>query len=231
VAISDAVKDSLVGGVGPKADRVVRIYNGVEPFSGPALPSLRHELGLDPGVVLVGAVGQIARWKGQRVLLDAIERLPSVHLAIVGEVLFPENEASYSAALDRRIEQAGLAARVHRVGPRSDIPAVMASLDLLAHVPVEPEPFGRVLVEAMLCGVPVVASRIGAIPEVITLECGLLVPPGDPVALAGAIERLVAYPARGREMGKRGRERAMANFSLDATRRQVETLYRGVLGG
>ncbi|MBI4861484.1 MAG: glycosyltransferase, partial [Candidatus Riflebacteria bacterium] len=226
IAISDAVHHALVDLCGLDPARVVRVYNGIARPAGARSGALREELGLSPATPIVAAVAQIARWKGQLVLLEAAARLPALHVVLVGEVLFPENETEYSDRLDLRGGRPDLAGRVHRVGRRADVFEILDSVDLLVHPVLEAEPFGRVLVEAMLARRPVVASRTGAVAEIVSDRCGVLVEPGRPDLLAGAIESLLADPDLRRKMGEAGRERAARMFSLDATRLGVEAIYQ-----
>ncbi len=119
----------------------------------------------------------------------------------------------------------GLESRVAFIGARTDVWPVYGALDVLA-VPSRWEGFGIVLLEAMACGIPVVATRVGGIPEVVVDgETGKLVPPGDPAALAKEILALVADPARAAELGRKGQERVRTHFNIDDTVRRLEKIY------
>jgi glycosyltransferase involved in cell wall biosynthesis len=107
------------------------------------------------------------------------------------------------------------------VGYRDDAPSILPAFDVLA-VPSRFEGFGLVAVEAMLAGVPVVASRVGALPEVIG-ECGVLVTPGRPEELAEALVRVAQEPERYAEIAERARRRAIERFSV---RRMIEGTLR-----
>jgi glycosyltransferase involved in cell wall biosynthesis len=229
VAISDAVRDGLVRTCGVPEERVTRVYNGLPRPDRAGRPVLRSELGLPPGALVVGTVGQIARWKGAHVLLAAARRLPDVVVVIAGGVVFGGNEAAFSGELDAEIRSPGLAGRVFRLGHRDDVADVLASLDVFVHPVLEPEPFGRVLVEAMLQRRPIVASATGAVPEIVSADCGVLVPPGDPAALADAIAALAATPERRLRMGEAGAGRAASHFSLAAACEGVQAVYDAVL--
>lgn len=230
IAISDAVVRSLARAGPFRGDRVVRVYNGLALPKEPGRPVLRHELPLPPDAFLVGTVGQISRWKGLHVLLEAARRMPRLHVAITGECLFTGNEAVYREELARIAAAPDLAGRVFFVGPREDIPDVMASLDLLVHPVIEPEPFGRVLVEAMAAGRPVVASDLGAVREVVGHEAGLLVPAGDHEALVRALGTLAGDPDARERMGQAGRARATAEFGIETCKSKIEAVYEDVLG-
>ena len=148
-------------------------------------------------VPVIGYVGRLEPHKGVHVLLDAIARLDRATLRIAGAG--PEE-----AALRARVAELGIGDRVELVGSvgQDQLPDFYRGLDVLA-VPSLPTPgwleqFGRVVVEAMACGVPVVASDTGALPDVVG-DAGLLVPPGDPEALATALD----VGARGRRHARR----------------------------
>ena len=112
------------------------------------------------------------------------------------------------------------------LGPRKDVPALMHAIDVFA-MPSIWEGFGLVLLEAMSAARPIVASRVATIPEVVIQgETGLLVPPGDPLALADALSQLADQPARARQLGQAGRERLRVHFSLEKMVGDTELLYR-----
>ena len=176
------------------------MYNGIDPSPFEAVTAaevddLRRELGLE-GVQVVGAFGRITPWKGQNVLLEALPYLPDVHALVVGEA--KSEERTYAEALRQQSKDLGLEDRVHFVGFRRDIPQLMRLSDVVVHTSVAPEPFGRVVVEGMLASRPVVATRGGGVLEIIDDgDNGVLVPPGDPNALAEVLTRLVDGSGQG----------------------------------
>jgi glycosyltransferase involved in cell wall biosynthesis len=122
-----------------------------------------------------------------------------------------------------------LTSSVRFLGNRLDVPMVLASIDVLVH-PSEQEGFSNAILEGMAAGRPVIATDVGGNAEaVVQEETGLLVPSGDPVALAAAIERLFASPETGRAFGKAGRRRVEREFGMDRMTRAYERLYLGVL--
>jgi glycosyltransferase involved in cell wall biosynthesis len=224
IANSRASAAALVGS-GGRSERVCVVYNGIDPdpFE-PAEPTeihdLRKELGLTKGKT-VGAFSRLAPWKGQHVLLEALVHLPGVHALLAGEALFGED--AYAKALRERAEVLGVAGRVHFLGFRKDIPRLMQVSDVVAHTSVAPEPFGRVIVEGMLARRPVVATRAGGALEIIEDGVnGILVPPGKAKALAGALDSLLADPARGSILAEEGRAAALRRFSLQAMLEGIE---------
>ena len=146
---------------------VTVVHNGIDPAPFDALSpdtraATRAELGIASDVFLVGCFSRLHPWKGQTVLLDAIARMPNVHALIVGGALF-SGEAPYEAELRSRAELPSFAGRVHMLGARDDVPRLLSACDVVVHASVLAEPFGRVLVEAMLAGRPVVATRAGGV--------------------------------------------------------------------
>ena len=116
--------------------------------------------------------------------------------------------------------------QVHVLGPRKDVPALMHAIDLFV-MPSIWEGFGLVLLEAMAAGRPIVASRVATIPEVVADgETGLLVPAGDPLALASALAELAEQPSMAAQMGDAGRERLRRQFSVEKMVGDTELLYR-----
>jgi len=136
-------------------------------------------------------------------------------------------QGSLEAELRRAAEPLG--GRFMFTGPRNDVPALMAAMDVLA-VPSLNEGMGRVLLEAGASGTPVVASRAGGIPDIVDDgETGLLVPPRDAHALAEAIIELIATPERRHWMGATARAKIAPQYSLENMVRQIETVYEEIL--
>jgi glycosyltransferase involved in cell wall biosynthesis len=218
------------------------LHDGVDPARFAPAPGattrLRPALDVGPAYPLLGVVGQLTPWKGQddaiRALARLLPRYPDAHLLIVGEAKFTDPSARYDTGRYRRDLEAlaadlGVAGRVLFTGERTDIPAIMAALDLLL-VPSWSEPFGIVMIEAMAAGTPVVATRGGGPADVITSGCdGVLVPPRDPDALAAAVATLLADPAALRVMGTRARTRVASGFTVARQARRVERLYDWLL--
>jgi glycosyltransferase involved in cell wall biosynthesis len=216
---------------GAKAAAKVRVvYNGIrlEPVGPDEVIAARRQLGATNGEPIVGIVGQIAHWKGQDVFVEAAALLAGRHhdvrFAVVGTCLFPNNEREYEAGLHRRARELGLDTRLVWTGNVEPIEPVMAALDVFVHASRLPEPFGRVIVEAMASGTPVVASNQGAGPELVTPETGRLVDPGDPERLAAAVDDLVADPDGRAALRERARQRA-AEFDIARTAAGVLAVY------
>jgi glycosyltransferase involved in cell wall biosynthesis len=220
VANSRATADAFVA-AGGRASLVTVVHNGIDPAPFDALApdtrgAVRAELGIPTEAFVVGSFSRLHPWKGQTVLLDAIAGMPEVHALVVGGALF-SGEAPYEAELRARARSSSLARRVHMLGARDDVPRLLAACDVVVHASVLAEPFGRVVVEAMLAGRPVVATRAGGVPEVVTDgETGVLVPPGDARALGDALDALRHDAMRAAALARRGSAHARQRFSRDA---------------
>jgi glycosyltransferase involved in cell wall biosynthesis len=186
-------------------------------------PAVRGELGQPAEAPLIGAASRLVPVKGIRYLLFAMRevlvRFPGAWLVIAGD-------GEERPILEVQAAALGVAPRVRFLGFRADVEAVIAALNVFA-LPSLNEGMGRVLVTAMALGVPVVASQVGGVAEVVEDgRQGLLVPPEDPAALAKAILAILEDPPAAAAMGEAGRLRAQ-EFSLDIMLQRLAALYRG----
>ena len=177
----------------------------------------------------IGYVGRMLPGKGLNILADALPQLPPSgwRLLVVGDG--PERPA-----LEQKLREMNLMDRVQFRGAvhYDDIPSVFKELDMLV-MPTQTtsrirEQFGRVLVEAMASGVPVIGSTSGAIPEIID-QSGIVVPEGDPKELACAIQQLLSNPVRRRQLAQAGRERVEEHYSWNHVADQTYEFYQRVL--
>jgi glycosyltransferase involved in cell wall biosynthesis len=119
---------------------------------------------------------------------------------------------------------------VRFLGSRNDIPDLMASLDLFV-LPTRAEPFGIVILEAMAAGLPVIASKVGGIPEILSSpEVGTLVDPLTPEAFASAVHEVLCRPDRGRSMGQKARASLIGRFDTVTGRERLQKIYLEALG-
>ncbi|MFI5048176.1 MAG: glycosyltransferase family 4 protein, partial [Acidimicrobiia bacterium] len=185
----------------------------------------------EPRPLMVGMIGRLMPWKGQDVFLDAFARAfpdGDARARVIGDALFGEDD--YAVQLRARAAALGIGARVEFLGFRHDVASELASLDVLVHSSVIPEPFGMVVVEGMAMGLPVIAADTGGPAEVITPETdGILVPPADAAALAVALRRLADDAALRRRLGDAARERAVA-FGSAAVASRMAAVYHELLG-
>ncbi len=235
IANSDAVA-SACRTAGIPARRVVTIYNPIDvgafsEVSPDGIDTLRRDIGCPAGVQLIGIVGQVQEIKGLREFIQAAlkiaENEPDVHFVIVGDANGDVNR-QFMQEMKGVIQHSSYSDRIHFTGFRTDVPAVMKAIDILA-VPSWTEAFGRVVVEGMATGRAVVGTRVGGISEIITDGVdGLLVPPHDVGALHVAIQRLLHDAEMRGNLGRRGQQTA-SRFSISKHVMQVQALYDSIL--
>jgi glycosyltransferase involved in cell wall biosynthesis len=209
------------------------VYNGFDagPFdavSNADRDRLRAELGIG-GAPTVGIFSRLSAWKGQHVLVEALATLPDVHALLVGDALFGDDD-EYAADLQRQARTLGVADRVHWLGFRSDVPALMKAVDVVVHTSTCAEPFGRVIVEGMLAERPVVATRAGGAREIIQDGVnGLLTPPNDAATLAAALKGLLGDRDRAQALAREGAVHARETFSLSSAADRIANFSRQVV--
>lgn len=209
------------------------VYNGIDPapfhqVSDAEIAQLRQSLALTDAPV-VGVFSRISTWKGQDVLLNALTQVPDAQALIVGGPLFGD-DAIYESELRRLTRVLNLEDRVHFLGFRDDIPQLMKLTDVVLHTSTAPEPFGRVIVEGMLAGKPVIASAAGGALEIIEDGInGLLVPPNAPDCLAEALTTLLSTPALANRLTLAGQETAQTRFSRSAMLRAIDKSIQSVV--
>jgi glycosyltransferase involved in cell wall biosynthesis len=222
VAVSESTRRALEA-QGYPGERLVVVHNGVDLPDG-AGGGLRGELGIDPDAFVVGHIGRLSPYKGQRELLEALATLPAdVHAVLIG--IDHESGGSYRQLLETEAARLGLGSRVHFVGYREQAGDLIADFDLLA-LPSWIEGLPLVVLEAMARAKPVVASRVGGLPELVAEgSTGLLVPPRDVAALAAALAGLTGDRERARRLGEAGRARVVAEFSAQAMADRFLEIY------
>ena len=209
------------------------VYNGVdlsgyhESVNRGQSDRKRSELAVSLDQMLIVGVGSLIARKSYGTAIQAIAKCRSgtadgLVLAICGEG--PDRAQLEALAADME-----LAEDVRLLGWRDDVPDILRAADLFLH-PARDEGFGLVVVEAAAAGLPIVASEVGGIPEIITHEHdGLLVPPGEPNALAAAIQRLLNEPEQARRLGDNARRTAFERFSAEAMAERYIELYERLL--
>jgi glycosyltransferase involved in cell wall biosynthesis len=231
IANSYASQTALVA-AGGRVEITEVVYNGfaIDQFQSQLSQTMqtRQALGLT-GQFVIGHFSRLSPWKGQHVLIEALAHCPEpVCAVLVGEALFGED--AYVASLHQQVERLGLRDRVQFLGFRSDVTPLMAACDLIAHTSTAPEPFGRVIVEGMLCSKPVIAAAAGGAIELIDHgKTGWLVPPGDPLKLAEMIRHCYHNPEIALQIAGQGQAIASQRFHLDQTNQQINALLQQVL--
>ncbi len=219
-------------GVGGR--RNVVIYDAVDEagFRAEREPhAVRAELGLGATAPCLGIVGNIQEWKGQAVVVEAMARVhaavPEARCLLIGGA--HRAGAEYESALRQRIAELNLDDVVCFTGFRADVADVMNALDVVVHASVRPEPFGRVILEGMLLGKPVVAAAAGGVPELIADgQTGFLSAPGDAAALAERLVPLLRDAELRQAVGTRAQQWARERFSLRAHVAGMTGLYYDV---
>ncbi|MFH1919531.1 MAG: glycosyltransferase family 4 protein [Planctomycetota bacterium] len=214
-----------------RPSRIETIYNFVDPrwsgeVSREARTRIRAEFGADESCCLMAVVGTLIRRKGLIHLVRALPKMlqaaPNARLVAIGG----STSSRYAARVRTTAERLGVADRVVWAGIRHDMEHVWSAIDLLIHPALE-EPLGRVLLEAMAAGVPVVASDSTGIREcVVHGTTGLLVPPANSDALAEAAIPLLCDPSRRRQLGAAGRRRVEEHFSPAVLTLRTEAVFR-----
>ena len=221
-----ALKDHIVG-----EDKITKIYSGIQldkfhPVKSEEKDQIRSKWSLQKEEAVVGIVSKLWEGKGHTVLIEAFkllkEKIKDAKLVIVGEgYLYDE--------LFRRVGNNGLRDSVLFTGFQMDVSEIIATFDV-AVLPSFFEGMGRVILEAMAMEKPIVASRVGGIPDLIDEGInGLLVRPGDARELADALERVLSDNGLAKKLGKEGRKKIKDQFSADVMVRSIEKLYRELL--
>jgi glycosyltransferase involved in cell wall biosynthesis len=215
VVVSGAAREALA----PFEARAAVVPNGVEPRADIPPPA-------DPPVIAY--VGRLSSRKGPEVLLDAAALLilkhPRARFVLAGDEFGGGDELRRE--LEQKARRLGLGGRVEFRPFREEIADVFTEASVVASPSVLPESFGLGLLEAMSFGRPVVASRLGGPAELVRDgETGFLVPPSEPIALAAALDRLLADPALARRLGEAGRRRSVESFSLAGQAAAFHRLY------
>jgi glycosyltransferase involved in cell wall biosynthesis len=236
VAISGFIRSYILDNYRKVDPNVIRlIHRGVnteifdpEKVSAARVIQLADKWRLPDGVPVVMLPGRLTRWKGHRVLLKALTRLKDrqIRCLIVGG-----GREGYRAELEGLVQKLGLQSVVHLVGDCRDMAAAYKIADVVVSASTEPEAFGRVVAEAQAIGKPVIAPGHGAAPEIILPDVtGWLVPPGDPAALAGALEKALALDTAAREaLANTAIARIRANFTTARMCAATIDVYRELL--
>jgi len=235
VAISQAVATHLLRDQPNLAPRLSVIYDAVDTETyhpdndGRAL---RKSWEIAPAEVLVGVVGRISAWKGQELFLhalaQALTQAPDLRGVIVGGPV--PGESWRLEALKTLAQDLGIASRLIWADFRTDMPQVLAALDIVVAPSIRPEQIGMVVIEAMASAKPVIATRHGGPLETVQEGVsGYLVSPYDPTEMGVALVRLATQPALRRQMGAAGRQRVLRHFSYTPHLTAFQELYQEML--
>lgn len=223
VANSEATRDAFVA-AGGRVALVTVVYNGfaVRTENLPEQQTARNRFGWKSGEKVAVIAGRIAEWKGQHVLLEALRSAKDWKACVVGDALFTGGDQLYKRRLEEMAKELTLEGRVTFTGFVEDPGAYYAAADAVVHCSTAPEPFGRVIVEGMLAGRPVIATNHGGATEILRDGAtGFLVEPGNPIALARVLERIAEEPDTAARVALAGREDARKRFDLAEITKQV----------
>jgi sugar transferase (PEP-CTERM/EpsH1 system associated) len=228
VTVSHSVRSEIIEYTGLSEVKFVTIVNGID--AGKFKPSikndLKHDLGLERFDLIIGTVGRLSPEKDHATLIEAFRLIPNQSgntcLVIVGD-------GKQRSQLESMIEDLGLNTTVFLLGNRTDIPDVLANFDIFVNSS-KSEGIPLTILEAMACGLPVVATRVGGNPEIIADEVtGLMVPSQDAQAMKNAIVSILQDPEKMKQMGMEGRRRAEQYFSLEAMTEQYLSEYAKIV--
>ncbi len=229
IAISAAVK-SILESHGIQKEKICLIPDGVDtaayaPAKGTS-GTLRRELGIPEHAVIAGVIAQLIERKGHHVLIEALSKIGAPPDEL--RVLF-FGRGTLEKSLRRMVRDRGLDRSIIFCGFRSNLNQLIPQLDLLIH-PALSEGLGVALLEASACAVPIIASRVGGIPEIVEDgETGLLAAPGNAAELAGKLRQLINSPIERGRLGIAGRRRVLEHFSTDQMIAKHERLYRSLI--
>ena len=238
VCISNQIHDQLVR-VNPVLRRnAVAVHDALDTAAflttrhrSPA--DVRREWDVPDDCFLVGIVGNVKEWKGQRVLVDAFvplhRTIPNARCLIIGAASTLAGDRSYHEELMHQVERSELSDRVILTGYREDVSDIVNALDVLVHASISPEPMGRVILEGMALGKPVVATDHGGPREIIESgKSGFLIPPNDPQRLYETLLDLARSPELRQRMGNAAIERVADAFAIQVHMDRIHGIYRSL---
>jgi len=230
IAVSDYLRQELIAS-GLTPHRVATVYNAIDldVFASNACTDrreVRTELGIEPNVPVVLTVGRLNPEKGHCYLLESVRlacaHVPDLRVLVVGE-------GPLRKQLEASTRSQHLDACVSFLGWRDDVASLMAASDLFVLASTR-ESFGLVILEALALGVPVIATRVGGVPEIIrTGESGILVEPRDSVALAEAMIWVLTNPAQAGQLARQGRAMVQQRFPVEVMVKATNRIYHEVL--
>lgn len=230
ITVSHAQKASITGFERIAARHAV-LYNCVDIDRFSKGVARRAALGLSPDDLVVTTVAQVCQRKGIDIVLDVARRLlpsmPRLVFVVAGSA--GKGEADFNSRIREEAAAPEIGDRIRLLGSRDDIPDILSSSDAF-FLPTRAEPFGIAIIEAMAAGLPVVASRVGGIPEILDdVAYGRLVEPDDQVGFAAALAEILSTPDNGRSMGVAGRASLANRFDKATLAGQLEAHYAALL--
>jgi glycosyltransferase involved in cell wall biosynthesis len=194
---------------------------------------IKRELDIPEDSIVIGIIGNIREWKGQEYFVKAFMSLGEKYRNMYGLVIggHAAEDEEYLRSLKKIAESSDVGKRLRFLGFRDDVPELLRIFDLFIHASITPEPFGMVLLEAMLNKVPVIATNFGGPVEILENgRCGILVPPRDVDAIVAGVEKYLNEPSFREEMVNRAYKKVETDFDLRNTVKQVDALFQEVVG-
>jgi glycosyltransferase involved in cell wall biosynthesis len=229
VTTGEALRHQLIEESGAAPAQVTSVPTGIDTvrFSPGDKRAARRALGLDPDGRIIGIVATLRSWKGHMYLLEAFTKLARADatLLIIGE-------GPMRGPIEAKLAELQLTRRVRLVGQQDKPEDWLRALDVFCLPSYANEGVPQAIIQAMLTGLPIVTTPIGAIAEAASDgETALVVPPKDAFALAGAIDRLMQDPDLASRLGHAARDRALERFSREAMLDRMESVFRNAVGG
>lgn len=224
VTTGESLRRQLITKNGFAPDKITSVPTGIDPerYAPDDRLAARACLGLPATKTLITIVATLRSWKGHVFLLDALAGLPDVCLTIVGD-------GPHRPVIERRLSDLGLADRVIFAGQQNDVTPWLRAADLFVLPSYANEGVPQAILQAMMCGLPVVSTTVGAIAEAVDDGItGRLVPARDANALRGVLSDLLASPESAAAMGRAGRIRAVERFSHAAMLDRMEAIFRNI---
>ncbi len=216
--VSNAVRQALIKSKVPE-DKVSVLYNGIEDITYTQRDSFRREWGIMDHEVAVALIARLSPEKGHKIFIQAayhlLKTFPHIKFLIVGGDVFAK-EKTYIKRLKSLVKKLGISDNIIFTGHLNDIPKVLRGIDIFVNVPNKPDSLPTAIIEAMLAGKPIIASKIGGIPEMIEHgKNGLLIKPNDTLSLVKAIEKIIHDNTFAKEIGDKARDKALKDFNID----------------
>ncbi|HFD31636.1 MAG TPA: glycosyltransferase family 1 protein [Gammaproteobacteria bacterium] len=234
ICISGAVEDNLKNR-GMDSGQLVKIFNGIDPdcvIVEKEKNEILDKYNIPHSSPVIGIVGNIRGWKGQEIVVRAISiiklKYPEIRCFIVGD--YSENERDYYEHLQSIIDKLNIVENVIFTGYQSNVASFMNAMEIVIHASILPEPFGRVLIEAMALSKALVGSNEGAVPEIIVEgKTGLMFDVGDYKGLADIVISLLDNPEYRKQIGENGRVRLNEEFHIKRNVELTQKLYEKLL--
>jgi glycosyltransferase involved in cell wall biosynthesis len=233
IAVSESARDHHLEHGRMRPERVITLYNGIDivafgSVAAGAREAVRDELGLPDSAPVLATVAIQREPKGIQHMLEA---LPAVIAAVPDARYLLIGDGPHRNRLEEITAAIGLTDRVLFAGSRDDIPRMLSAADLFV-LPTLTEALPTVIAEAMAAGLPIVASAVGGIPEMVSHgDTALLVPPADPGALTDAVVRILTNPRQAAAMGRAGRRVAAEQFDVVRQAGILAEEYRHLVRG